>query len=170
MTAIKVTAYGRSGGLTAESFCTERGFHTVTLDLARPLNASPGPGMFYDWKEKIQVQLIKSELPLFLCVVLGWLPNCEGLHHGQQHDKGFKLTHQGTHVYLEAFAAGKGKRTVRLDGVNLLDLSGLLIAQLLKNSPWLTADSLLAMIRNTLIRTQQPTLAPPQSDARRTAP
>lgn len=155
MVELKVKAYAATAALTAEPTFVEKGrddqqsaiFHTVSLDVAQ------GSAPRYDWQNKLTVRLTAQELPLFLAVLLGWVPRAEGRHHGPQKDKGYEIEHQGNKVFFKITQARQGVRAVPLTGADLLALSGLVTHQLLKNMPWLTSDSLLALVKNTIGRT-----------------
>lgn len=155
MHELKVKAYAATAALTAEpTFVQKAGeegqgpiFHTVSLDVAQ------GSAPRYDWQNKLSVRLTAQELPLFLAVLLGWAPQAAGRHHGPQKDKGFEVEHQGNRVFFKITQARLGVRAVPLTGADLLALSGLVTHQMLKNMPWLTSDSLLALVKNTIGRT-----------------
>lgn len=152
---LKVKAYASTAALTAEPTFVQKGrdegegalFHTVSLDI------SQGSAPRYEWQSKLTVRLTAQELPVFLAVLLGWVPRAEGRHHGPQKDKGFEIEHQGNKVFFKITQARQGVRAIPLTGADLLALSGLVTHQLLKNMPWLTSDSLLALLKNTVGRT-----------------
>lgn len=147
MADMKVKVYAASSALTAEPCIDSKGRHTVSLDVAQ------GHVPNYDWNNKLQLWLMPSELPLFLGVLLGWVPATEGRHHGPTKDKGFELIHQGGNVFFKITQAQKGVRAIPIAGADLLTLSSLVTYQLLQNTPWMTSDTLLTLLKNTIGRT-----------------
>lgn len=143
----KIKVYAVSSALTAEACVDSNQRHTVSLEVAQ------GHTPHFDWKKKLQIMLMPNELPVVLAVLLGWVPQIEAHHHGPKKDKGFLVQHQGGHVFLKIFQGNNGVRAIPIGGADLLALSGLLTHQLLKNSPWLTSDSLLTLLKNTIGRT-----------------
>lgn len=146
---LKVKAYCNQSALTAEASITTSGIHTLSLDVAR------GAKPTFDWKSKLTVQITEDELPMVLGVLLGWVGKMEGRHHGQQHNKGYSLEHQGTHVFLVVTQQGKGAIAVRIDGAPLLGLSGLILHQMQQNMPWLSTDTILSLTKATIGRLHQ---------------
>lgn len=143
----KVKVYAVSSALTAEACVDSNQRHTVSLEVAN------GRTPNFDWQNKLQVLLMPNELPVVLAVLLGWAPMVEAHHHGPRKDKGFLVQHQGGHVFLKIFQGNNGVKAIPIGGADLLALSGLLTHQLLKNSPWLTSDALLTLLKNTIGRT-----------------
>lgn len=158
---LKVRAYGASGALTAEATHVEKNnddpaFHTISLDVAQ------GQTPRFDWQNKLSIRLTAQELPRFLAVLLGWLPQTSGQHHGKMKDKGFELQHQGTKVFFKIMQKGAGVRAVPIGGPDLMALSALIIHQMRRNAPWLSSDSILQLVKSTVVRTET---APPMARA-----
>ncbi|MCI2285936.1 hypothetical protein L3081_24225 [Colwellia sp. MSW7] len=136
------------GGKAAFEFSpdkTKDGWSTIRLEGAAKLNNNTKQ---YDWKNKITIQITKSELPVIAAVLLGFMPSCEFGNHGQT-NKGFALINQEK-AFFKIFEPGERKRMyvcpVPLVEANLMGT--LALAQHTANFPSLSSDSALTAIRS----------------------
>jgi hypothetical protein len=137
------------GGKAAFEFSpdkTKDGWSTIRLEGAAKLNNNTKQ---YDWKNKITIQITKSELPVIAAVLLGFMPSCEFGNHGQT-NKGFALINQEKSFFFKIFEPGERKRMyvcpVPLVEANLMGT--LALAQHTANFPSLSSDSALTAIRS----------------------
>ena len=96
------------------------------------------------------------KLPSVLATLLQIQSKFEGKGHGAQNEKWFVLENQPGKVFLSVNAKGVASRSLPIGPGDCYQVSTLVIEQMLKNSPFLTADTLLSLIKRTgLMASQQ---------------
>jgi hypothetical protein len=137
-----VHVYGGKAALCFGADETRGQGHTVRVE------AAPSKGQrAYEWNEKISLQFTVKELTKVLCVLMGWLQEVEFQAHGPANDKAIALKNQeGGKVFIN-LRQGKTARAVPVMAEDVFGIIDLVIKQMLKNSPHLTADALLATVR-----------------------
>lgn len=65
------------------------------------IEGTKGANRQYDWKNKINIRFNEGEIPLFLAVLLGYLPSFEGKAHGPANDKSFSIENQGRQFFVK---------------------------------------------------------------------
>ncbi len=138
--------YGKNAALSFEESLTRANIPTVCIDAA--LNNGNGG---YNWNRKIRIQLTSSELPAVAAVFLGFLPRCEFTNHGEQSDKGFSIERQEHGFFTRVFAKGEKVRAVPVTPHDAFYVCSLVIRQIVKGQPWLTADAVTAMLRGAFL-------------------
>lgn len=137
-----VHVYGGKAALCFGADETRGQGHTVRVEAA-PAKAQRS----YDWDAKISLQFTVKELTRVLCVLMGWIPEVEFQAHGPANDKAIALKNQeGGKIFIN-LRQGKTARAVPVMAEDVFAIIDLVVKQMLKNSPHLTADSLLAVVR-----------------------
>lgn len=137
--------YGGKAALCFNADSTRAGVHTIALDAA-----SLTAPKTYDWKNKIRIQLTRSELPVVAAVLLGVKPECEFKNHGPNNDKGFSLKRQdGGKIFASVFAAGQPVKAVPIFAPDLMWVGALVLQQVQKNCPGLDSTAVMGLIRAT---------------------
>ncbi|WP_046481565.1 hypothetical protein [Pseudomonas veronii] len=135
------------GGKVAVCFSadqTRNEEHTIRIE------ASVSSGdRCYNWDDKIAIQLSTRELPSVLATLLQIQNKFEGKGHGAQNEKWFVLENQPGKVFLSVNAKGVTSRSLPIGPGDCYQLSTLVMEQMLKNAPFLTADTLLSLIKRT---------------------
>lgn len=135
------------GGKVAVCFSadqTRNEEHTIRIE------ASVSSGdRSYNWDDKIAIQLSTRELPSVLATLLQIQNKFEGKGHGAQNEKWFVLENQPGKVFLSVNAKGVTSRSLPIGPGDCYQLSTLVMEQMLKNAPFLTADTLLSLIKRT---------------------
>jgi hypothetical protein len=118
--------------------------HTVRIEAALVSGTRT-----YNWEDKIAIQLSTRELPSVLATLLQIQDKFEGKGHGVQNEKWFSLENQLGKVYLTVNAKGLASRSLPIGPGDCYAIITLVMEQLLKNSPFLTSESLLGLIKRT---------------------
>lgn len=87
-----------------------------------------------------------------LCVLMGWLPAVEFQAHGVANDKAISMANQDGGKVFVNLRQTRTARAVPVTAEDVFGIMDLVIKQMLKNSPHLTADALLAMTRAMAVR------------------
>ena len=126
------------------------------------LEAAPATGAkLYDWKQKISLQLTREELPWVAATVLGLTPHCEFKHHGPENNKGFRLEHQGSHLFVRVFQKDRPLLALPINAADCFYLAALCLRPLRQASPWLSDQGLIALLRLIVQRMATGGEAPP---------
>lgn len=131
---VGIHVYGSKAALCFEADETRGAVPTVALDAA----SATGPKQ-YDWAHKIRLQLTRNELPVTLCVLVGYLPKAEFKNHGPANDKGFSIEHQGDKLFVRVWARDQGVKAVPMSRDDAFYVVGLFLRQLCLAAPWLSA-------------------------------
>lgn len=135
------------GGKVAVCFSadhTRNDEHTIRIEAS----LASGSGT-YNWDDKIAIQLSTRELPSVLATLLQIQSKFEGKGHGAQNEKWFSLENQPGKVFLSVNAKGQTSRSLPILPGDCYAVITLLMEQMLKNAPFLTAESLLSLIKRT---------------------
>lgn len=133
------------GGKVAVCFSadqTRNEEHTIRIEAA--VSSS---GRSYNWEDKIAIQLSTRELPSVLATLLQFQNKFEGKGHGAQNEKWFVMENQPGKIFLSVNAKGVASRSLPISAGDCYLVSTLVMEQMLKNSPFLTADTLLSLIK-----------------------
>lgn len=126
------------------------------------LEAAPATGAkLYDWKQKISLQLTREELPWVAATVLGLTPHCEFKNHGPENNKGFRLEHQGSHLFVRVFQRDRPLLALPINAADCFYLAALCLRPLRQASPWLSDQGLIALLRLIVQRMATGGEAPP---------
>lgn len=118
--------------------------HTIRIEAA----VAAGNRTF-NWDDKIAIQLSTRELPSVLATLLQIQSKFEGKGHGAQNEKWFVLENQPGKVYLSVNAKGVASRSLPIGPGDCYAIITLVMEQMLKNAPFLTSETLLALIKRT---------------------
>lgn len=135
------------GGKVAVCFSadqTRNEEHTIRIEAA----VSSG-GRSYNWDDKIAIQVSTRELPSVLATLLQIQNKFEGKGHGAQNEKWFVLENQPGKVFLSLNAKGAASRSLPITPGDCYQVITLVMEQMLKNAPFLTAETLLSLIKRT---------------------
>lgn len=137
--------YGGKAALSFEVDNTRSGFPTIALDAASATTPRQ-----YNWKNKVRIQLTRSELPQVMAVLVGAMPRCEFKNHGPDNSKGFSMERQdGGKIFIKVFAKDEGVKAVPVEAADVYFICALFTRQLKQATPWLDATSILSIIRAT---------------------
>lgn len=132
----KVRCFGNKAALCLEESITRGGGHTVMIEVAARFPSH------VDWKNKIQVQVTATELPLLASVMLGFLPVVDLKRSG----KGILIERQSTSLFVKA-SMGRIHALPIVPG-SAFGMSTLVLNQLKKNHPNTDTTLLLAGLRS----------------------
>lgn len=138
-----VKVYGCKAALCVEEDETKAGYKTVRIEAAL---AKQGANRKYDWSSKIAVQVTKAELPMVAAVFLGMVPQVEYKNHGPQNNKGFSFDDQGSKLFARVFSP-EGVKALPISPEDAFEVSNLLLTQMAKNHPGLSAVDLIVSLR-----------------------
>ena len=141
--------YGRQHALCFQP-CDQRGVPSIMIEAAASVAEKK-----FDWKNKLQFMLTEDELPLVAAVLFGFLPAVTFKNHGQDNDKGLELVDQGDKVFAKLFARGRAHQ-VPIPAAQAFHVARLVLRQLRKADPTLSADAHLAAVRLVAARLSQP--------------
>lgn len=65
------------------------------------IEGAKGGNKKYDWDNKTNIRFNDAEIPLFLGVLLGFMPSFEGAAHGPTNNKSFSIENQGAKFFLK---------------------------------------------------------------------
>jgi len=119
--------------------CTTRQGDKATL----MIEAAQASGDGYNWQEKIMLMLTPAELPLVLGFFVGYLEKLELKGHGRQQEKAMTLTNQGNQFFITMIMRGQAPRAVPMPAKDGYPVLTMLLRQMLKNDPHLTAQLIL---------------------------
>lgn len=138
--------YGQKSALYVGIDETRSGSPTLRIEGA----VATGPRNF-NWDNKISIQLTAQELPHVVCVLFGWIQQCEYKNHGAEKNKGFKLIIQEkngqTGLFVNIMEAGKPLCAIPVSAVDLFYLRNLALGQLQKKEPSLDTAALITSLK-----------------------
>ncbi|WP_197513429.1 hypothetical protein [Acidihalobacter aeolianus] len=154
---LSMHVYGGSAALCFEEDETrgsERKDGVATLQI----HAAKATGVRqYNWTNKIIIQLTRNELPIVAAIFLGLMKACEFKSHGPDKDKGFSIDHQVEKIFIKVWRKGMSC-AVPVELPDAYHVSTLLMRQLQKNAPWLSAGEVMSLLRGTVAnQTEKPT-------------
>lgn len=136
--------YGGKVAICFSADQTRNEEHTIRIEAALASGTRT-----YNWEDKIAIQLSTRELPCVLATLLQIQDTFEGKGHGALNEKWFKLENQPGKVYLSVNAKGLASRSLPIGPGDCYAIVTLVMEQMLKNSPFLTAETLLGLIKRT---------------------
>jgi len=140
--------YGSAAALYVAPERGRNGDALVRLEIALKKGRSANT---FDWEHKIAVQLTLRELPVFVCVLYGWVPRLDWNNRGKDHVKSIRMEHQKTHLYLTIREAADSA-AIQISPPDAFRVSTLCVAQLRQNFPGVDAQEMLTSLRNTVGR------------------
>lgn len=114
---------------------------TVMIEAAR------SKGDSYDWNDKVLLMLTIAELPLVLGFYFGYLDTLELKGHGKQKEKAVTFANQGNQFFITVLMRGQPPRAVPMPPKDSYPVISMLLKQMLKNDPFLTADLILQITK-----------------------
>lgn len=138
--------YGRCAALTIEpQVNATRDLATIGIEAAR----KKPEGNTYDWGRKMAVQVTARELPTVQAVLMGYKNECEFRYHGLGRNKSYSIRSQQGGVLITLSAAKAGVISVPVEPADLFSLNALVVQRIQLNQPWLSTDSLLALVKRS---------------------
>lgn len=142
--------YGGKVAVCFQSDKTKTGDHTIRIEAAEATTIRS-----FNWADKIAIQLSTRELPGVLATFLQLQGKFDGKGHGAQNDKWFTLENQPGKLFISVNTKGKTARSIPIGPGDCFGVVTLLMEQMLKNTPFLTADNLLSLIQRTAKMSQE---------------
>ncbi|MBB1388752.1 hypothetical protein H5185_04850 [Shewanella sp. SG44-6] len=143
-----VCIYGSSSALTVVTTKTKTDqYHTLTIEGARSLENKP---RYYQWNDKIILQLTRSEIPYFIGVLVGMISKAEFNNHGAKKNKSMKIEFQGNKFFMNITEGGKKAVAVPISLDDALSLSLYAIDIYMRNYSNLSPEIVLKLISKTL--------------------
>ncbi|AYV11553.1 MULTISPECIES: hypothetical protein [Shewanella] len=141
--------HGTKGAIELKPSITRKGqWHTVMLEGAL---AIPGSNRQFDWRNKLAVQITKSEICSVAAVLLGLRTSFEGNNHGPQKNKGMKITWQENRgkagVFVNLMEGGKPAIAVPITGYDSVMLAHMVCSQYVLNFPGLSVASFIETLK-----------------------
>lgn len=116
--------------------------HTVRIDGALAMSH-----LCYEWDKKISFQLTKRELPLMACCLLGLgAKKLSFENHGPAKDKAFHLQEQPGKLFVK-LQQGTKLVAVPVQGPDIYELTEIVLLAMHKNSPHISGELQLQMLR-----------------------
>ncbi|SDJ21223.1 hypothetical protein [Pseudomonas abietaniphila] len=143
--------YGARVAVCFSADLTRNQSHTIRIEAAE----SSGERS-YNWKDKVGIQLSPRELPGVLATLLQLQTRFDGKGHGAQNEKWFTLENQKGKVFLTVNARGQNGRSLPIGPGDCFEVVTLLMGQMLRNSPFLTSESLLSLVKRTASMSNEP--------------
>lgn len=128
---------GKAALCFAECMTRQEDKATLMIEVAQ------ASGDVYNWQDKIMLMLTPSELPLVLGFFVGYLDKLELKGHGRQQEKAMTLTNQGNQFFITMIMRGQAPRAVPVPAKDSYPVLTMLLRQMLKNDPHLTAQLIL---------------------------
>ena len=124
---------------------TMKGWHTIRLEGA-PTKGDASKA--FNWDEKVSIQVTKTELPIVIGVLLGYLPMCEFKNHGGESAKWFYMENQGKNFFFK-IGQGTPKRmsVCPIPTVEAYLMGTLALTQHVKNFDGLDTSTALASLK-----------------------
>lgn len=136
--------YGGKVALCFQSDTTRSGEHTIRIEAAESTTSKR-----YNWNDKISIQLSGRELPGVLATFLQMQSKFSGKGHGAKNEKWFTIENQPGKVFFSVNTKGQPARSVPIESGDCFGVVTLLIEQMLKNSPFLSPETLLNIVQRT---------------------
>lgn len=108
-----------------------KGWQTIQIDAAFKLQGREE----FDWNNKSIIQITRTELPVFIAVMLGIREKCSYHSHGPNKDKGFDITRQQDKgsVFFRVHEGKGSTKAVPIDMVEAIMIGHMALAQYLSN-------------------------------------
>lgn len=111
------------------------------------VEAAKSRGDSYDWATKLSLMFTVAELPLVLGLFMGYLDVLELKGHGKQNEKAVTLANQGNQFFISMIARGQPPRAAPMLAKDSYPVITMLLRQMGKNDPNLSADLILSITR-----------------------
>lgn len=134
--------YGVKGALCFSVDKTKQGFETLSVDAAN----STAPKV-YDWSNKIRLQLTQNELPIFVALIMGYIPKAEFSNHN---GKGMKIVNQGKSLFFQLYGKNLGNRSIPCGAIDSFYVASLSIRQLNRSQSWLDGSDLHLLLKQVV--------------------
>ena len=141
---MNIKSHGKSNAIEFAPDNTQKGWDTLRIEAAPKLG---GNTKAYDWANKISVQITKTELPIVVAVLLGFLPSCEFGTHGDT-AKLFSIENQGKSFYMKVGQASDKRMLPCPVPFVEAHLAGMVaLSQYTKNFEGMTTDAAIEAIK-----------------------
>lgn len=141
---MNIKSHGKSNAIEFAPDNTQKGWDTLRIEAAPKLG---GNTKAYDWANKVSVQVTKTELPIVVAVLLGFLPSCEFGNHGDT-AKWFSIENQGKAFYIKVGQASDKRMLPCPVPYVEAHLAGMVaLSQYAKNFEGMTTDAALEAIK-----------------------
>ena len=141
---MNIKSHGKSNAIEFAPDNTQKGWDTLRIEAAPKLG---GNTKAYDWANKVSVQVTKTELPIVVAVLLGFLPSCEFGNHGDT-AKWFSIENQGQSFYIKVGQASDKRMLPCPVPYVEAHLAGMVaLSQYAKNFDGMTTDAALEAIK-----------------------
>ncbi len=141
---MNIKSHGKSNAIEFAPDNTQTGWDTLRIEAAPKLS---GNTKAYDWANKVSVQVTKTELPIVVAVLLGFLPSCEFGNHGDT-AKWFSIENQGKAFYIKVGQASDKRMLPCPVPYVEAHLAGMVaLSQYAKNFEGMTTDAALEAIK-----------------------
>lgn len=141
---MNIKSHGKSNAIEFAPDNTQKGWDTLRIEAAPKLG---GNTKAYDWANKVSVQITKTELPIVVAVLLGFLPSCEFGNHGDT-AKWFSIENQGKAFYIKVGQASDKRMLPCPVPFVEAHLAGMVaLSQYAKNFEGMTTDAALEAIK-----------------------
>lgn len=141
---MNIKSHGKSNAIEFAPDNTQKGWDTLRIEAAPKLG---GNTKAYDWANKVSVQVTKTELPIVVAVLLGFLPSCEFGNHGDT-AKWFSIENQGKAFYIKVGQASDKRMLPCPVPYVEAHLAGMVaLNQYAKNFEGMTTDAALEAIK-----------------------
>lgn len=135
--------YASNTALTVEAQRTPGGAHTIGLD------ATYKRGSEFVWQDKIAIQVTRTELPVVVSVLMGWVKECQYRFHGTEKNKGFSLVHQGHIILVALEQKDRGVIRVPVTPPDAFEMGMMTLGQLAQNYPGMGVRDVMEVCRLT---------------------
>jgi hypothetical protein len=142
-----IKCHGKNSAFELKPDCSRKGFHTVRVECANILNN--GNPKTYDWKNKVSLQITKSEMPLLIAFLLGFMSKIEFNNHNTGNTlKSLNIINQPNNLFvnLKQFNKQDNNQTLCALPIPFSDINLLLnvcLMQYIKNFNGVTSDSII---------------------------
>jgi hypothetical protein len=140
--------YGKRGALTVEldtlrkTGFDKQQFYTVAVEAAYAKGTRA-----YNWEHKIPFQVMKKELPLIVCALMGLLDSPLTLaNHGKESNKALRIEDQGAHLFVQV-SMGSRVIAVQVGPSDVHAWAEMALEAIKRNAPEITDAMQLAILR-----------------------
>lgn len=140
--------HGTKSAIEFKADTTRSGFKTIRIESAIIMGGGDGKNKRYDWREKIAIQLTKTDLLDFIAAMLLIKKNAVFRHYGERNDKGAKFEFQGDNPKQKKVFAQISQKSKPMMGTPIpleeaIQIGHMALNEYIKNFPNITSGSVI---------------------------
>lgn len=140
---LQLNSYGGKCAFQIETSVTKDNWYTINIESALRENHSDPQNKRYAWKNKTVLQMTKSELPIFVAVMLGYLPSARFDNHDTKY---LEVINQNKNFFFKTGGQSRDLHVAPIPTVDAYMFGTAALTQYCRNFNGLSTDAGLQII------------------------